>query len=238
MSRKAGVKLAFTLVELLVVISIIALLLGIMAPTLGKAKRKAQQVVCMSNLKQIYLAFELYTHDHDNTYPCAKDGAMPWPWMGRGWRPLIEPYLATVVDTNSPSILLCPVDKKSVEKYESTSYAYSMSFYHSPSQINSMNTIAHTYSAPLAVPAIGQKTTEVSTPSEKIIIGEWLSVHQAVENPDDDKGWWCWVGRRNYLFADGSMDYIKAEDIAPANDGNPNPCITVDGIHGSDQKIK
>jgi prepilin-type N-terminal cleavage/methylation domain-containing protein/prepilin-type processing-associated H-X9-DG protein len=235
MSGKTNHKRAFTLIELLVVISIIALLLSILAPSLGKVRMKAQQIVCANNLRQINLAFDLYLSSHDDTYPCAEDVVgKPWVWMGRGWRPLIEPYMGVNIDANSPSVLLCPVDKKSEELYDSTSYGYTMSFYHSPEQINTMNSTADTYSNPQ--PSIRQNRLSVARPNDKIMVGEWFSVHTQVEG--EDKGWWCWEGSRNYLFADGSVEYIDATDIVPARDDNPNPNLTFDGIKGSDRADK
>jgi len=59
----------FTLVELLVVISIIALLLSILMPSLGKARKIAKATVCMSNLKQWGLAFGIYTQDNNGRFP-------------------------------------------------------------------------------------------------------------------------------------------------------------------------
>ena len=56
---------AFTLVELLVVISIIAMLLSIMMPALRKVRGQAHSVVCRSNLKQIVLAASLWSQDND-----------------------------------------------------------------------------------------------------------------------------------------------------------------------------
>ena len=65
MSRKR----AFTLIELLVVIAIIALLMGILLPSLRRARDQAKGITCRNNLKQIGLAFTLYTGDNEGKFP-------------------------------------------------------------------------------------------------------------------------------------------------------------------------
>jgi prepilin-type processing-associated H-X9-DG protein len=222
-------------VELLVVIAIIALLLSILMPSLGKARSMAWRLSCAHNLKQISLAVELYLNGNDGTYPCAPD---PLPegyclWMGRGWRRFVEPYLGGNIDANNPSVLFCPQDRTDPQYYESTSYAYSMAFYHSPEQIDDMNDKSNTWSSfPPDVPSVPQKGLDVAKPAEKILIGEWLSNHLRIEG--EDGGWWCWQGSRNYLFADGQVLFLKAVEIRPANDGWPDANLTKRGIKGRD----
>jgi prepilin-type N-terminal cleavage/methylation domain-containing protein/prepilin-type processing-associated H-X9-DG protein len=235
----------FTLIELLVVIAIIALLLSILMPSLGKARSLTKRLVCAHNLKQIDLAMRLYLDGNDDTYPCAEDPVYTnpdtnqkvWLWMGRGWRSFVEPYLGGNIDANNPSVLFCPQDKKAKYDYESTSYAYSMSFYHSPDQIDAMNSPSSTCGEnnPF-VPSVPQRILNVAKPTGKILMGEWNSNHLRVveEGWYGYDGWWCWQGSRNYLFADGQVHFLKAEDIRPARDGYPNPNLTIDGISGID----
>ncbi len=62
-------KKGFTLIELLVVIAIIAMLLAILLPSLARAKKQTQAVICRSNLKQWALVFSLYAFDNDDSFP-------------------------------------------------------------------------------------------------------------------------------------------------------------------------
>src|SRR5262249_38299122 len=68
-------KKAFTLVELLVVIGIIALLIGFLLPALSKARAAAARTVCQSNVRQLWLGINLYCSDNHDWYPTKAAGA-------------------------------------------------------------------------------------------------------------------------------------------------------------------
>jgi len=74
MMKKRG----FTLIELLVVIAIIAILAAILFPVFAKAREKARQTACLSNMKQLALASLMYASDYDETWsPMATSGTDP-----------------------------------------------------------------------------------------------------------------------------------------------------------------
>ena len=82
---------AFTLVELLVVISIIAVLAALLLPALSRARDRAQTASCGSNLRQLGLAFHMYLDDHMDIFPTAAAhsglGSQPedWVWWRVEW---------------------------------------------------------------------------------------------------------------------------------------------------------
>jgi prepilin-type processing-associated H-X9-DG protein/prepilin-type N-terminal cleavage/methylation domain-containing protein len=78
----------FTLIELLVVIAIIAILASMLLPALNKARDRAKQIKCVSNLKQIGTAFGMYTTDNEQWLPKYMD---PNGWIR--WQDRLFPYV-------------------------------------------------------------------------------------------------------------------------------------------------
>ena len=108
MSRRVG----FTLIELLVVIAIIAILAAILFPVFARAREKARQSSCLSNVKQLQLAIMQYVQDYDEMMPTCWTGQTTYehPY----WYEKAEPYL------KNTQVFLCP----SARNYTTIAYGY------------------------------------------------------------------------------------------------------------------
>jgi prepilin-type N-terminal cleavage/methylation domain-containing protein len=116
---KTNPRAAFTLVELLVVIGIIAILIGILLPSLSKARAAARTMACSSNLRQLVLATQMFAQEHGGCLPKAQNNGsnIMKGWntrVGKSWE-FSEPFWAwehvlLKYMKNNKAVFACPAD--------------------------------------------------------------------------------------------------------------------------------
>ncbi|MCW3058771.1 MAG: prepilin-type N-terminal cleavage/methylation domain [Capsulimonas sp.] len=184
----------FTLIELLVVIAIIAILAAILFPVFAKVREKARQTSCLSNEKQIGLAFLQYAQDGDERYPIDYDGAGHVDSNGVSvcWSEAIVPYM------KSPQLLSCPSDSKSV-KVNANAYGF----------ISRSYAMAHDMSyamlAQIPVPSLTVLMAEHSKETGADP-NQWFWYSEVITLGDQIN--WRHNNTANFLYADGHAKSI------------------------------
>lgn len=103
-SRSPG---GFTLVELIVVVAVIAILISLLVPVLGRARSEAETVKCRANLKSLGLALNLYAQNNNQDYPVAE----------RCHNPHLDLLELTAGYVNPPELFYCPANTEPDQTY-------------------------------------------------------------------------------------------------------------------------
>ena len=200
---------AFTLMELLVVIAIIAILASMLLPALIRAKGKANQTKCLSNVRQLNMSLQMYIEDHDDFFPPRISGR-------ENWLTSLKPYYV------SYSVVKCPSDGYS------SNHGFLINGFNDFFATRLSKEVFEKWKWP-----IGMKMGFIPEPSRTITFGEkrkgsrhcHMDFYQGkgndVKEIDQAKhggGSSDVSGGSNYSFADGSVRFMKnGTTLSPEN---------------------
>ncbi|MBP8955371.1 MAG: DUF1559 domain-containing protein [Armatimonadetes bacterium] len=199
----------FTLIELLVVIAIIAILAAILFPVFARAREKARQTACLSNLKQIGLGAMMYSQDYDEMimpgYMCSRaNGSFGWWYEANG---RIQPYVKNI------QLIKCPSDPTA-----NFGYGINYNLYN-----GGPNPGDGCYSAG------GRAMSKITKPAE---VGSFADSYLNCSYPGNRRGHWgtdpagaTLCGRvecrhnngANIAYCDGHAKWAQMNEFAPGN---------------------
>ncbi len=197
---------AFTLIELLTVIAIIGILAAIIIPTVGKVRQSAKSTQCLSNLRQIGMAFNLYPSDNKGRFP--RTGLNPRPTdpsrKDALWYSAITPYIQNSAIAATNAVYRCPSEEAQVD----------------PARINS--TVQYTASRALErsgsatlVTGVGAKPEEIPNISRTfLVIDSWVNQ----------------TGASTGISPHGTLTYAQ---LTTSISGTPDASTTVSYRHNS-----
>jgi len=221
--------LAFTLLELLIVVAIIGILAAMLLPSFARAKENGRRTACGQNLRQISLALAMYTGDNQDVLPLPQQPMAHWPEQLRRYY-------------SNPKLLVCPNDQSSVftapdplatnSDLSSRSYLINAFADYYVTQMGQTNMLTSWKSTPAF---LRMKDTAIPHPSETIAFGEKTNgsvvfelnlfqyptgtyLQNLAETRHNNPARTARVGGANFAMSDGRVRYLPwGETTCPIN---------------------
>jgi prepilin-type N-terminal cleavage/methylation domain-containing protein/prepilin-type processing-associated H-X9-DG protein len=156
----------FTLVELLVVIGIIAVLIAVLLPALNRAREQSKKVQCLSNLRQLGLAFVMYCNENKMALPAPGSGGnvLEEDWVHwQNTRDFKNSRIWKYISKSGEAVLHCPSDTEEFRKLN-PSNPYRFSYV--------VNNKMTSFNLSVIIPPIAGKLTAVRNSVEKVLLYE------------------------------------------------------------------
>lgn len=208
---------AFSLVELLVVIAVIAILAALLLPSMARAKARAQEAVCVNNLKQINLGIHMYAADNADTLPSSPGvtgGLITTNHWGLFYKRLVIGYLGLqAIPSAQDKVFACPADQFF---YDFPSLSYEPQSYHDQSLTDyssyGFNGANGSPLNPQNPGVFGRKQSSIKDSSRTLLVAEIpayfpFSWHQPLKLPSGKYG--INDAKNVSSFVDGHISYLK-----------------------------